>query len=81
VDPVTLDSRDGTVVETVVDGASEALVFGGAPGLLVVVDRGAEEAGAVPVVSGGIKEPEAGGASGGKENPVETDGGRNAVLD
>jgi hypothetical protein len=82
VNSVTLDSRDVTAVEAVAGGVPEALVSaGGAPGLLVFVDSGADEAGVVLVDSGGIEESEAGGAGGGEENSVEAAGGRNGVLD
>jgi hypothetical protein len=82
VNSVTLDSSDVTVVEAVVGGVPEALVFaGGTPGLLAFVDSGVDEAGGAFVDSSGIEESEAGGAGGGEENPVEAAGGRNGVLE
>lgn len=81
VDSVTLGSSDVTVVEAVAGGVPKALVsVGGALGLLVSVDGGADEAGGAVVDSGGMEEPEAGSVGGGEENSVEAAGGRNEVL-
>jgi hypothetical protein len=81
VDSVTLDSSDVTVVEAVAGGVPEALVsVGGAPGLLVSVGGGVDEAGGAVVDSGGIEDPETGGAGEGEENSVEAVGGINEVL-
>lgn len=81
VDSVTLDSSDAKVVEAVAGGVPKVLVsVGGALGLLVSVYGGADEARGAVVDSGGIEEPEIGGARGREENSVEAAGGRNVVL-